>query len=88
MPTQNDPTCSWTSAPPANHDALCRIVYRTLNGIARAELHDNPRAIRSYQKAGFTLEGVQRQWLHRDGHRGDVVVMSILREEYAAGRAP
>jgi len=69
---------------------LLHYAFDELN-LARVSLEafaDNPRAIRSYQKAGFTLEGVQRQWLHRDGHRGDVVVMSILREEYAAGRAP
>jgi RimJ/RimL family protein N-acetyltransferase len=42
----------------------------------------NPRAIRSYEKAGFTVEGRQRQVLHRDGRRWDVIYMGILREEW------
>jgi RimJ/RimL family protein N-acetyltransferase len=42
----------------------------------------NARGIRSYQKAGFTLEGTQREWARRDGRRTDVISMGILREEY------
>jgi RimJ/RimL family protein N-acetyltransferase len=54
-------------------------------GLARVSLEAfaaNRRAIRSYEKAGFTLEGVQRDWARRDGRRADVVTMGILREEY------
>jgi RimJ/RimL family protein N-acetyltransferase len=44
----------------------------------------NPRAIRSYEKAGFIHEGRQRGSLKRDGHRYDMLYMGILREEWLA----
>ena len=43
----------------------------------------NPRAIRSYEKAGFVHEGRVRQYLHRSSRRWDLVFMGILREEWA-----
>jgi len=42
----------------------------------------NPRAIRSYEKAGFKHEGRVREYLHRGGRRWDLVYMGILREEW------
>jgi RimJ/RimL family protein N-acetyltransferase len=42
----------------------------------------NPRAQRSYEKAGFKVEGRQRQVMKRDGHRWDFIFMGILREEW------
>ena len=45
----------------------------------------NPRAQRSYQKAGFTVEGVRRDALWWDGAFHDAVIMSILQPEFAAG---
>jgi RimJ/RimL family protein N-acetyltransferase len=42
----------------------------------------NPRAIRSYEKAGFRHEGRKRQSLHREGKRWDELYMGILREEW------
>ena len=42
----------------------------------------NPRAIRSYEKAGFRHEGRRRALLHRDGKRYDEIFMGILREEW------
>ena len=42
----------------------------------------NPRAIRSYEKAGFTVEGRVRQIVARDGQRSDEIVMGILRSEW------
>ncbi len=42
----------------------------------------NPRAIRSYEKAGFKVEGRVRQALNRDGRRWDMIFMGILREEW------
>ena len=42
----------------------------------------NPRAIRSYEKAGFRHEGRIRQYLNRDGQRWDILYMGILREEW------
>ncbi|MCC7117588.1 MAG: GNAT family N-acetyltransferase [Anaerolineales bacterium] len=42
----------------------------------------NPRAIRSYEKAGFKREGCLRQALLKDGKRWDLFYMGILREEW------
>lgn len=42
----------------------------------------NERAIRSYEKAGFYLEGRQRQAIQREGRRWDIVYMGILFEEW------
>lgn len=42
----------------------------------------NERAIRSYEKAGFQLEGRQRQVIQREGRRWDILYMGILREEW------
>jgi RimJ/RimL family protein N-acetyltransferase len=42
----------------------------------------NPRAVRSYEKAGFTHEGRVRRYLHREGKRWDLIFMGILREEW------
>jgi len=46
-------------------------------------LHEyNPRALRSYEKAGFRLEGRTRKDLAREGTRFDSFWMGILREEW------
>ncbi|MBI5565704.1 MAG: GNAT family N-acetyltransferase [Chloroflexi bacterium] len=42
----------------------------------------NQRAIRSYEKAGFVIEGRQRQALRRDGHYHDLVFMGVLRDDW------
>jgi RimJ/RimL family protein N-acetyltransferase len=42
----------------------------------------NERAIRSYEKAGFRLEGRQRGFLKREGQRWDLIYMGILRREW------
>lgn len=42
----------------------------------------NPRAIRSYEKAGFHLEGRVRQAGQRDGQRYDFIYMGILANEW------
>ena len=42
----------------------------------------NPRAIRSYEKAGFRHEGRQRDFLVREGKRWDMLYMGILRDEW------
>ena len=44
----------------------------------------NPRAVRSYEKAGFRHEGRARGVLHRAGQRWDLIYMGILREEWQA----
>lgn len=46
-------------------------------------LHEyNPRALRSYEKCGFRLEGRTRKDLMREGRRYDSLWMGILREEW------
>lgn len=46
-------------------------------------LHEyNPRALRSYEKAGFRLEGRTRKDILREGKRTDTLWMGILREEW------
>ena len=42
----------------------------------------NTRALRSYEKAGFTLEGRTRQDVLREGKRTDTLWMGILRDEW------
>jgi RimJ/RimL family protein N-acetyltransferase len=43
---------------------------------------ENKRARRSYEKAGFMTEGLRRKFIFRNGQYYDMVVMSILREEF------
>ena len=45
-------------------------------------LECNPRAIRSYEKAGFRHEGHLRQFLNRTGRRWNELYKGILREEW------
>ena len=46
-------------------------------------LHEyNARALRSYEKCGFRLEGRTRQDLQREGKRYDSLWMGILRKEW------
>jgi RimJ/RimL family protein N-acetyltransferase len=47
----------------------------------------NPRAQRAYEKAGFVVEGVQRDALKWDGEWVDSIVMSILAPEWQALRS-
>jgi RimJ/RimL family protein N-acetyltransferase len=46
----------------------------------------NLRAIRSYEKAGFSLEGRLREAVYKRGAYDDVLIMSVLRSEWDAGR--
>jgi len=54
-------------------------------GVQRVSLglHEyNPRALRSYEKAGFRLEGRTRKDILREGKRTDTLWMGILRDEW------
>lgn len=42
----------------------------------------NQRALRSYEKAGFVLEGRAREFLNREGQRYDMIFMGILKREW------
>ncbi len=63
---------------------ILRYAFNELN-LRRAGLivfDYNPRAIRSYEKAGFRHEGTVRKVILRDGKRYDFHYMGILREEW------
>jgi RimJ/RimL family protein N-acetyltransferase len=42
----------------------------------------NARAIKSYQKAGFVIEGRERKFMNREGRRWDIIDMGVLRDEW------
>ena len=42
----------------------------------------NVRAKKVYEKIGFTIEGLERQGLYRNGRYYDVILMGILRDEF------
>jgi RimJ/RimL family protein N-acetyltransferase len=46
----------------------------------------NTRAIRAYEKAGFTVEGRERGYLLREARRWDVVHMGVLRSDWMKQR--
>ncbi|MCK4725922.1 MAG: GNAT family N-acetyltransferase [Anaerolineales bacterium] len=58
--------------------------FETLNlhRIALRVYENNPGAIRSYEKVGFTVEGHQRQAEFQSGEYLDVILMSVLRSEW------
>jgi RimJ/RimL family protein N-acetyltransferase len=47
----------------------------------------NERAIRSYEKAGFSIEGRLREAISRDGRYWDEIQMGVLRDDWLAARA-
>jgi len=53
-----------------------------LNRISLLVYEYNRRAIRAYQKAGFTHEGRQRRAHYHAGKYWDILMMSVLKEEY------
>ena len=53
-----------------------------LNRIYLRVYSTNPRAIRSYEKAGFVLEGTLREAAYRHGNYANVHIMSVLRSEW------
>ena len=63
---------------------LLRFAFTELN-LRRVSLDVfdySPRAVRSYEKAGFRREGLVRSDCLRDGQRQDSVFMGILRDEW------
>ncbi len=59
---------------------------RALVRIELTVLPENARAIRCYERAGFAREGVLRRYIYQNGAYVDVVLMSVLHEEWAAAR--
>jgi RimJ/RimL family protein N-acetyltransferase len=53
-----------------------------LHRVALTVFEFNARAIRSYEKCGFVVEGRARQAIFREGHFWDEIHMSILLDEW------
>lgn len=58
-----------------------------LHRVALSVFDFNTRAIRSYEKAGFQVEGRHREAIVRDGGRWDELTMGILAAEWHARRS-
>jgi RimJ/RimL family protein N-acetyltransferase len=65
-------------------NVLLRFAFTEINlrRVTLSVFEYNPRAIRSYEKAGFRHEGRTRKVLNKEGKRWDVFYMGILREEW------
>ena len=65
-------------------NVLLRFAFTEINlrRVTLTVFEYNPRAIRSYEKAGFRHEGRVRKILNREGRRWDILFMGILREEW------
>jgi RimJ/RimL family protein N-acetyltransferase len=65
-------------------NVLLRFAFTEINleRVTLSVFEYNPRAIRSYEKAGFRHEGRMRKVLNKEGSRWDVLYMCILREEW------
>lgn len=53
-----------------------------LNKVRLSVYSFNERAIKSYRKCGFQIEGILRQEIFRNGKYHDVIAMGLLRDEY------
>jgi len=53
-----------------------------LNRIYLQVYQTNPRAIKAYNAAGFVHEGVMRQAVFKNGRYIDVLLMSVLHEDW------
>ncbi|MGJ7513771.1 UDP-4-amino-4,6-dideoxy-N-acetyl-beta-L-altrosamine N-acetyltransferase [Pseudomonas baetica] len=49
-------------------------------------LETNPAVVKMHQKFGFTIEGVRRKNILKDGKRIDVVLLGITKEEWLTHR--
>jgi RimJ/RimL family protein N-acetyltransferase len=65
-------------------NVLLRFAFTEVNlrRVTLSVFEYNPRAIRSYEKAGFRHEGRLRKVLNKEGKRWDILYMGILREEW------
>jgi RimJ/RimL family protein N-acetyltransferase len=75
----------WSKGYGSDMMKLCQQYVFTELGLERLSLglHEyNPRALRSYEKCGFRLEGRSRKDVLREGQRSDTLWMGILREEW------
>lgn len=66
---------------------ICRYGFEDLD-LHRIELTTlayNVRAVRSYEKVGFVLEGRRREHRYKGGRYWDLLMMGLLRSDFAAG---
>lgn len=73
-------------------EALSEILQYGFNerGLNRVEARinaDNISSLKMHERCGYKLEGVLRQAIFKNGHFNDVVVMSILREDFINSHA-
>ena len=61
--------------------------YLNMHRVAIGVVGSNQRALRFYEKAGFTAEGVQRDGYYYNHAYQDFVMMSILEDEFRAWHA-
>lgn len=71
-------------------NVLLRFAFTEINlrRVTLTVFEYNPRAIRSYEKAGFCHEGRERKALNKNGRRWDILYMGILREEWLERNMP
>lgn len=70
-------------------NVMLRYAFTELNlhRVSLTVFEYNPRAIRSYEKCGFRVEGHARETFQREGRRWDLIFMGILRDEWMAANA-
>jgi RimJ/RimL family protein N-acetyltransferase len=63
---------------------LLRYTFEEINlhRLSAAVPEYNLPALRLFDKAGFSIEVRQRQFLHRDGRRWDMLGLGLLRSEW------
>lgn len=67
---------------------LLRYAFEELNlyRLTAAVPEYNQPALRLFEKAGFRVEVCQRQLLHRDGRRWDMLGLGLLRRDWEQGK--
>lgn len=53
-----------------------------INKIKLCVFSSNAQAIAAYKKCGFTVEGILRQEIYRDGSYCDLIAMGLLKEDF------
>jgi RimJ/RimL family protein N-acetyltransferase len=69
---------------------ILRFAFEELNlhRVSLSVYEYNPRAMRSYEKCGFQIEGRMRGMIQRDGKRYDMIYMGILQSEWRQTHQP
>lgn len=67
---------------------LVRVIFTEMNlhKVKLSVIAHNPRAIRSYEKVGFQVDGRLRDEIFRAGQYYDLIEMSLLRRDWLASR--